>query len=135
MSYPIEDLKTIGPDVAASFKSIGIRSTERLLEAAKDPRGRRLLADRTGLDEKCILRSANMADRLRIKGVGEDYAVLLEAAGVDTVRELKYRNPRNLAKAMADANTKRKLVRLLPSEKAVLRWIEHAKRLQLKITY
>jgi Domain of unknown function (DUF4332) len=135
MSYPIEDLKTIGPDVAASFKSIGIRSTERLLEAAKDPRGRRLLADRTGLDEKCILRSANMADRMRIKGVGEDYAVLLEAAGVDTVRELKYRNPRNLAKAMADANTKRKLVRLLPSEKAVLRWIEHAKRLQLKITY
>lgn len=135
MSYPIEDLKTIGPDVAASFKSIGIRSTERLLEAAKDPKGRRLLADKTGLDEKCILRSANMADRMRIKGVGEDYAVLLEAAGVDTVRELKYRNPRNLAKAMAEANTKRKLVRLLPSEKAILRWIEHAKRLQLKITY
>ena len=135
MSYPIEDLKTIGPDVAASFKSIGIRSTERLLEAAKDPKGRRLLADKTGIDEKCILRSANMADRMRIKGVGEDYAVLLEAAGVDTVRELKYRNPRNLAKAMAEANTKRKLVRLLPSEKAILRWIEHAKRLQLKITY
>ena len=135
MSYPIEDLKTIGPDVAASFKSIGIRSTGRLLEVAKDPKGRKLLATRTGLDEKCILRSANMADRMRIKGVGEDYAVLLEAAGVDTVRELKYRNPRNLAKAMADANTKRRLVRLLPSEKAILRWIEHAKRLQLKITY
>jgi hypothetical protein len=136
MSYPIEDLRTIGPGVAASFKSAGIRSTGRLLEAAKDPKGRKALAARTGLDEKCILRSANMADRMRIKGVGEDYAVLLEAAGVDTVRELKYRNPHNLAKAMADANGKRKLgVRLLPSETTIQRWIDHAKRLQLKISY
>jgi len=136
MSYPIADLKTIGPDVAESFKSAGIRSTARLLEVAKDPRGRKALAAKTGLDEKCILRSANMADRMRIKGVGEDYAVLLEAAGVDTVRELRYRNPRNLAKAMADANTKRKLgVRLLPSESTIQRWIDHAKRLQLKISY
>jgi|SRR5215468_3240030 len=135
MSRSIEDLKTIGPGVAASFKSAGIRSTGRLLRCAKDPKGRKRLAEKTGLDEKCILRSANMADRMRIKGVGEDYAVLLEAAGVDTVRELKYRNPRNLAKAMADANTKRKLVQLLPSEKAIGRWIEHAKRLELMISY
>ena len=136
MSYPIEDLKTIGPGVTASFKSAGIRSTGRLLEAAKTPKDRKALAAETGLDEKCVLRSANMADRMRIKGVGEDYAVLLEAAGVDTVRELRYRNPRNLAKAMADANTKRKLgVRLLPSESTIQRWIDHAKRLQLKISY
>jgi|SRR5215467_3630643 len=135
-SYSIEDLKSLGPSVAASLKSAGIRSTSKLLEAAKDPKGRKALATRTGLDEKCILRSANMADRMRIKGVGEDYAVLLEAAGVDTVRELKYRNPRNLAKAMADANSKRKLgVQLLPSETTIQRWIEHAKRLQLKISY
>jgi hypothetical protein len=135
MSRSIEDLKTIGLGVAASFKSAGIRSTGKLLRAAKDPKGRKALAARTGLDEKCILRSANMADRMRIKGIGEDYAVLLEAAGVDTVRELKYRNPRNLAKAMADANTKRKLVQLLPSEKAIERWIQHAKRLDLVISY
>jgi predicted flap endonuclease-1-like 5' DNA nuclease len=135
MSRSIEDLKTIGPGVAASFKSAGIRSTGKLLRAAKDPKGRKALAAKTGLDEKCILRSANMADRMRIKGIGEDYAVLLEAAGVDTVRELKYRNPRNLAKAMADANTKRKLVQLLPSEKAIERWIEYAKRLDLVISY
>jgi uncharacterized protein DUF4332 len=135
MSRSIEDLKTIGPGVAALFKSAGIRSTGKLLRAAKDPKGRKALAAKTGLDEKCILRSANMADRMRIKGIGEDYAVLLEAAGVDTVRELKYRNPRNLAKAMADANSKRKLVQLLPSEKAIERWIEHAKRLDLVISY
>src|ERR1700722_12077293 len=135
MSYPIADLERITPGVAAKLKSIGIRTTGKLLEKAKDPKGRKLIADRTGIDEKCILRWANMADRMRIKGVGEDYAELLEAAGVDTVKELKYRNPRNLAQAMAKANVERKLVRLLPSEKAVVRWIEHARKLQLKITY
>jgi len=135
MSYPIADLENIAPGVAATLKSVGIRTTGRLLEKAKDPKGRKMLAARTGFDQKRILRWANMADRMRIKGVGEDYAELLEAAGVDTVKELKYRNPCNLAKAMAEANTKRNLVDLLPSEKAVCRWIEHAKKLQLKISY
>jgi predicted flap endonuclease-1-like 5' DNA nuclease len=135
MSYPIADLEHIAPGVAATLKSVGIRTTGRLLEKAKNPKGRKMLAQRTGIDEKRILRWANMADRMRIKGVGKENAELLEAAGVDTVKELKYRNPRNLAKAMADANLKRKLVQLLPSEKAVVRWIEHAKKLQLKITY
>jgi len=135
MSYPIANLERIAPGVAAMLKSVGIRTTGRLLEKAKDPKGRKILAEKIRVDEKCILRWANMADRMRIKGVGKENAELLEAAGVDTVKELKYRNPRNLAKAMADANVKRKLVQLLPSEKAVVRWIEHAKRLQLKITY
>jgi len=135
MSYAIADLENIDLGVVATLKSVGIRTTARLLEAAKDPKGRKRLAAKTGLDEKRILRWANLADRMRIKGIGEDYAHLLEAAGVDTVKELKYRNPSNLAKAMADANTKRKLVRLLPSERTVTRWIEHAKKLQLKITY
>ena len=135
MSYPISALDGID-GVTIALKSAGIRTTEKFLEVAKDPRGRKTLSDKTGCDEKDILRWANMADRMRIKGVGEDYAVLLEAAGVDTVRELRYRNPRNLAKSMADANTKRKLgVQLLPSETTIQRWIDHAKRLQLKISY
>ena len=135
MSYPITDIEGIEPDSAATLKSFGIRTTEKLLEAAKNPKGRRDLSEKTGIDEKRILRWANMADRMRIKGVGEEYAELLQAAGVDTVRELKYRNPSNLARAMAQANAKRKLVRVLPSEKAVVRWIEQAKKLPLKITY
>ena len=76
-----------------------------------------------------------MADRMRVKGIRKEYAGLLQAAGVDTVRDLKYRNPQNLAKAMAEANSKRKLVEFLPSAKVVGNWIEHAKKLQLKITY
>ncbi len=135
MSYPIADLEGIEPGIAATLKSVGIRTTGKLLEAAKTPKGRKALAEKIGIDEKSLLRVANMADRMRIKGVGEEYAELLAAAGVDTVKELKYRNPSNLAKAIAAANAKRKLVRLLPSAKAVVRWIEHAKKLPLKISY
>ena len=135
MSYSINDIAGIGPDYAERLRAIGIRTTARLLDAAKNPKGRKQLAVKTGLDEKRILGWANLADRMRIKGVGEDYAGLLQAAGVDTVKELKYRNPAKLARAMAEANSKRKLVRVLPSDQAIQRWIEQAKRLQLKITY
>lgn len=134
-SYPISKIDGISPDIAAVFKSVGIRTTSKLLEAAKNPKGRKVLAVKTGFDEKRILRWANMADRMRLTGLGKEYAVLLRVVGVDTVRELKYRNPANLAKAMSEANKKRKLVRLLPSEQAVGRWIEQAKKLPLKITY
>ena len=135
MSYPITEIAGIGSEVADKLRRAGIRTTSRLLDASKSPKQRKLLAERTGLDEKRILSWANMADRMRIKGVGEDYASLLQAAGVDTVKELKYRNPAKLAQSMAEANARRKLVRVLPSDRAVVRWIEHAKRLQLKITY
>jgi predicted flap endonuclease-1-like 5' DNA nuclease len=135
MSHPIADIAGIEPETVAVLKSHGIRTTAKLLEAARDAKGRKALAARTGIDEKCLLCWANMADRMRIKGVGEEYATLLQAAGVDTVKELKYRNPGRLAKAMAEANAKRKLVGVLPSDKAILRWIEHAKKLPLKITY
>ncbi len=135
MTYAIADLAAIEPDVAATLKKAGIRTTARLLETAKDAKGRRKLSEETGLTEKSILCWANLSDRMRIKGVGEDYANLLQAAGVDTVKELKYRNPARLAKAMAEANVRRKLVRVLPSDGAVVRWIEHARKLPLKITY
>jgi predicted flap endonuclease-1-like 5' DNA nuclease len=135
MSYPITRIERFEPHVASQLKSMGIRTTTKLLEAARNPKGRKSLAEQTGFDEKKILCWANMADKMRVKGVGEEYAELLHAAGVDTVKDLKYRNPANLAKAMAAANAKRKLVRLLPSEKAVQRWIDHAKKLPLKITY
>ncbi len=120
---------------AKTLKSVGIRSTERLLEAARTVKGRKTLAEKTCFCEKRLLSWANVADRMRIKGISKEYAELLHHAGVDTVKELKYRNPANLARAMAEANTKRKLVRLLPSEKVVGRWIEHAKKLPIKISY
>ncbi len=135
MSYPLTDIEGIDGNIAAILKSVGVRSTGGLLEAARTSRGRKSLAKKTALSEKQLLCWANMADRMRISGISKEYADLLQAAGVDTVKELKYRNPSKLVTAMADANKKRKLVRLLPSEKVVVRWIDHAKKLPLKITY
>lgn len=135
MSYPLTDIEGIDADVVAILKTVRIRSTESLLEAASTVKARKVLAIKTGFDEKQLLCWANVADRMRIRGISKEYSGLLQAAGVDTVKELKYRNPANLAKAMKEVNRRHKMVRLLPSEKVILRWIGHAKTLPLKITY
>lgn len=135
MSYPIASIEGLDADAASQLRAARIRSTARLLDAAGPLKGRKALAETTGIDAKRLLCWANMADRMRVKGVNKEYAELLQAAGVDTVRELKYRNPANLAAAMAAVNKKRKLVRVLPSEGVVARWIDHAKKLPLKISY
>ena len=135
MSYSLSAIAGIGPAMSARLKALGIRTSEKLLDASKTPKDRKSLAERLDVDEQLVLRWANLTDRMRIKGVREPYAELLKDAGVDTVRELKYRNPAKLAEAMAEANAKRKRVQLLPSEKRVERWIEAAKRLDPKIKY
>jgi predicted flap endonuclease-1-like 5' DNA nuclease len=135
MPYPVNEIPGIGSDTADRLRAAGIRTSEALLDAAKGPRERKRLAEEIGLDEKRILGWANAADRMRIKGIGADYASLLQAAGVDTVKELRYRSPAKLARRMAEVNGKRKLARVLPSDRAVERWIDQAKKLQLKIHY
>ena len=135
MSYPLTAIAGIGPAMTARLKALGIRTTDKLLDASKTVKDRRILAQKLDIDEQTVLRWANLTDRMRIKGVREPYAELLKDAGVDTVKELKYRNPEHLARAMAEANAKRRRVRLLPSEKRVGRWIEAARRLDQKIKY
>ena len=134
MSYPIS---AIGADAEETkkFRVLRIRTAERLLEAAKNPKGRKDLAEKTGIGEKRLLGLANTADRMRVRGMGKEYAAILPAVGVDTVKELKYRNPERLAKAIGELNKKRKLVRFLPTVGLVTRWIEHAQRLPIKISY
>ena len=134
MAYPITDIRGIGADAAAILKSEGIRTTIGLLRAAKTPKQRLKIAAKIGIDNKRVLDWATAADRMRVKGVGWEYAQLLRAAGVKTVNDLKFRNPQNLVEKMQEAN-KRKLVRLLPKEKTVERWIENAKKLQPLIRY
>lgn len=135
MSYPIIEIEGVGAVYAEKLKAAGITTTEGLLEKAKSPKLRKDLAAATGIDESRILKWANMADLMRIKGVGEEYSELLEAAGVDTVKELKTRVPANLTKAMAEANATRKLVRALPTESMVEKWVAQAKDLPPVLTY
>jgi predicted flap endonuclease-1-like 5' DNA nuclease len=135
MPFSISELDGLGPGFAIKMRKAGIRTTEKLLETAKSLKGRQMLAEKTEIDQKQLLCVANLLDRMRIKGVGPEYAELLEAAGVKTLRELRYRNPARLAEAMAKANLERKLVRVLPSQHTVEGWIDQAKKLPVKISY
>ncbi|MGE0725588.1 MAG: DUF4332 domain-containing protein [Alphaproteobacteria bacterium] len=135
MTYPIEKIEGIGPAYGQKLLAAGIKTTDDLLAKAATPKDRATLAQATGLPEKSVLKWANMADLMRIKGVGEEYSELLEAAGVDTVKELKMRVPANLAQAMAKANEAKKLVRVVPSEKQVTDWVGQAKTLPAKLSY
>lgn len=135
MTYPILKIEGVGPELEKKLKKAGIRTTKTLLERAKDPRGRKAVAAASGIPESQILKFANIADLMRLKGVGAEYSELLEAAGVDTVKELKNRNPANLSRAILDVNAKHGLVRLPPSENTVAKWIAQAKTLPPMMTY
>jgi Domain of unknown function (DUF4332) len=135
MAYPITDIRCIGNDIALILRSEGIRTTIGLLRCAKTPKQRLKIAEKVGTDDKCVLDWVTAADRMRVKGVGWEYAALLCAAGVKTVNELKFRNPQKLVVRMTQANNRRKIVRLLPSVKVVQRWIESAQKLPPVIRY
>ena len=135
MTYPLSELEGMTAFAASKLKSQGIRTTEGLLEAASTVKGRKALAAKTGISEQQLLEWANVADCMRIPGMGKAKTGLVRAAGVATVRELALRNPARLAQNMRDVNTKRKLVRVLPSEKSVEQLIAQARKLQPKISY
>jgi len=135
MRYTIEHIDGIGSACGAQLRAAGIATTARLLEAAADPAGRKRLAEAADIDAGRILHWANMADLMRIKGVGKQFAELLEAAGVDTVKELKMRNAANLAARMSEINGQKKLTRAVPSETLVARWIAEAKQLPPILSY
>jgi len=134
--YKISDIEGIGPKYAEKLRTAQIKNVSALLNAGADKGGRKKLARETGIDESLILKWVNMADLYRIKGVGSEYAELLEKAGVDTVKELRNRNAENLHAKMAEVNgSGRALVRQLPGLKAVKSWVEHAKTLDPMVTY
>jgi len=131
----ITAIEGIGEAYAAKLMEVGIKTTEDLLAAAADPKGRKELAAATGIDAAKILHWANRADLFRIKGVGEEYSDLLEASGVDTVPELAQRNPENLHKKMLAVNSEDKLVRRPPSLKQVQSWVAQAKEMPRMLHY
>ena len=135
MSKKITEIEGIGATYASKLSEAGILTVEQLLEKGARPAGRKGIAESTGISPKLILRWVNMADLFRIKGVGEEYADLLEAAGVDTVKELAQRNAANLTKAMAEVNETKKLVRAVPSEKSVTAWVAEAKTMDRAVHY
>ena len=131
----IDAIEGIGHASATKLRKARIRTTEALLKAGATRAGRKDVAASTGLSEQRILEWVNRADLMRVKGVGEEYSDLLESAGVDTVRELRRRNAANLLSTMIEVNAKKRLVRRLPTQTMVERWVDHAKQLDPVVKY
>jgi len=131
----LQEVEGIGEAYAGKLEQAGVATTEALLEQGKTPKGRAELAEKIGISEKLVLKWVNRADLFRVKGIGEEYADLLEVVGVDTVPELAQRNAENLYDKMNEANQERKLVRRLPSLSQVADWIDQAKQLPRMLTY
>ncbi len=131
----ILDIEGIGPVYAQKLINAGVKTSQKLLKRGASSQGRRELAQQTNIDEGLILEWVNHADLFRIKGVGEEYADLLEEAGVDTVPELAQRNPENLHATLVKVNQQKELVRQLPAPRQVRDWIAQAKMLPRVIEY
>src|SRR6201994_356091 len=119
MTYPISEIDGLPSFAASKLKAVGIRTTAALLEAARTVKGRKALAAKTGISEQQLLEWANFSDYMRIPGMGKAKVGLVRAGGVTTVREMALRHPARLGANRKEVNTRRKLVRVLPSEKSV----------------
>jgi predicted flap endonuclease-1-like 5' DNA nuclease len=129
------EIEGIGPAYGAKLEAAGIKTEEQLLEAGATKKGREEIAEKTGISESLVLQWVNRADLARIKGIGGQFADLLEHAGVDSVPELAQRNAENLHAKMAEVNEAKNLTNRLPSASEVADWIEQAKALGRKVTH
>lgn len=135
MTYKIIDVEGIGNLNAKKLVEAGINTVDDLLQKAKNPAGRKTLEETTGISGKSILKWTNHADLMRINGVGPQFSELLEAAGVDTVKELKHRVADNLQQKLEEINNKKNLVNRVPSVSEVQKMIDQAKELPAIMEY
>ncbi len=135
MAYEITEIEGIGPKFAEKLSAAGIASAEDLLARARTPAGRKSLADAAEIRPDLILTWANRADLMRLKGVGGQYAELLNVAGVDTIKELRRRNAANLRTKMVEINDERNICKNNPSETMVEGWIAQAATLDGALEY
>ena len=135
MDYKIIDIEGVGDVYAEKLTAAGINKVSELLEKCGDPKGRKELAEATGISGKLILTWTNHADLMRIKGVGPQFSELLEAAGVDTVKEFRHRKAENLVPKMIEINEQKNLVNRVPSVTEVQKMIDQAKELPAVMEY
>jgi len=135
MGKKIAEIEGIGPVFSEKLSNAGVNTVEDLLEKGATRSGRKALAEATGIDEGKILKWVNMADLFRIKGIGTQFSELLEAAGVDTVKELRNRNPENLHAKLVEVQAEKKITRAVPALSQVTDFIEQAKQLPPVVTY
>lgn len=131
----INEIEGIGPSHTKKFAEVGVTTVEHLLKAGATPKARKDLATKTGFHEHHLLKWVNQADLLRIKGVGRQYAELLQASGVDSVKELAQRKPDHLHEKIKESNEAKRQVHIVPNLASVTDWISEAKKLPRVVSY
>ncbi len=135
MGYKIEQVEGIGAAYAAKLNEAGVKTTEQLLEQCATKSGRAKMAEATGISEKLILKWTNHADLFRVNGIAGQFAELLEAAGVDTVKEFRHRVPANLQSKLVEVNEAKNICNRVPSVAELEKMIAQANELEPIITY
>ncbi len=135
MAYSIKDLKDVSTAAAAKLQAIGVSTTEELLAKGGSAAGRTALAEQVGASVQDVLTWVNEADLMRVPGIAEGFSQLLEAAGVDTVKELATRNAANLTAKIAEVNAEMGLTGRVPTQEQVAAWIEAAKGLPPSVSH
>jgi predicted flap endonuclease-1-like 5' DNA nuclease len=123
----------VSPADSAKLAAAGVATTEAVLQKAAKPKDRRSLAKSTGLPPGKIMDLARRCDLLRIKGIGSEMVLLLEAAGVKTVADLSKKEAASLTTAADQANKAKKITEKPPTEPQFQDWIEQAKKLPVII--
>lgn len=131
----LDTVEGIGPVYQEKLVNAGITTTDLFLEKGRTPKGRQEIAAAADIDATYILEWLNRLDMDRIKGIGSEYADLLEWVGVDTVPELAQRNAEHLYASLKEISAAKELVRRLPSAEQVADWVEQAKALPRMLEY
>ncbi len=91
------------------------------------------LAEKTGISLKLIEKWQDIADLMIIKGVGPEYSEVLNKVGIDSSRELAYRNPQKTLDKILEFDKKQPdVIRKIPKVEDITKWIEEAKSMYVK---
>ena len=135
MAYKIDEIEGIGAAYAKKLIAVGIKTTEDLLAKCASKKGRDAVAETTGISSKLILKWANHSDLFRVNGIAGQFAELLEAAGVDTIKEFRHRVAANLYAKLVAVNAEKKLCKRVPTATELEKMIAQAKEMEPTITY
>jgi predicted flap endonuclease-1-like 5' DNA nuclease len=130
----ISAIRAIRQRDATKLRKGGVRTTESLLEQASTRKGRAEVSARTGIPTTDLVKWAHQAELMKVRGVGAEYADLLAAAGVDTIKALRRRNAQNLMTTLTQINSKRRKVQRLPTVEMVQGWIDAANEMEPSVS-
>ena len=131
----LNQIEGIGLKYTLLLQEQAIEDQDQLLQRCGTRKQREQLAEQTGICVKLILKWTKQADLGRIKGIGFEFAELLEQSEIDSVTLLAQFEANQLSEHLKTANDKVRLVKHMPGTSQLNSWIEQAKTLAPAVFY